>query len=265
MLKDNHKIFESVAIDSYLKRYVNAAKEVCRQSHHTPRFFYQSKYLIYNTESYAEKFAKDLFSKYIRITRGKLYIKCLMFINEQSVGQSYNDIWNNILRPLGKPKGHDKDLIAGMELNGLTTIVGYGKYKAPLYGITSLGKEVLNAVNANEAAYRVLRHFMVDPDEYAMKIINEDLLGTGESWNDLTPETVINFLKETFDSNSSIQKIGSHFYWINKFINAYNESQDFRDLIRKPEITAFISRIALENEPAKRFQKKLAKIDVRLD
>ena len=264
MLKDNHKIFESAKIDPYLKGYVNAAKEVCRQSPYTPRVF-GSRYLVHHTESYAEKFAKELFSKYIKITRGKLYIKCLMFINEQSTGQSYTDIWNNILRPLGKPKGHDKDLITGMELNGLTTIVDYGRYKAPLYGVSSLGKEVLNTVNANEAAYRVLRHFMVDPDEYAMKIINEDLLGTGESWNDLTSETLINFLNETFDPNGSIRKIGSHFYWINKTIQAYKESKDFRELIRKPEVIAFISQIASKNEAAKRFQKKLSKMDVRLD
>ncbi len=203
--------------------------------------------------------------KFLKVTRNLLYIKFLMFIDKHPKC-SYHEIWQNVIYPLlKKDKGHDIDLVKNMVFEGLTYIADYGKYRAPLYSTTELGKRILSIVEVNEDIYRVVRHFTVDPEEYATKIINEDLMGDGESWNDLSVDTVNNMLDELFDPDSRVQDIGSHFYWINKIMSVYKASKDFRDLLRKPETTEFIAKIALTNQAAKNFKNRLAKFDLRYD
>lgn len=203
--------------------------------------------------------------KFLKVTRNLIYIKCLAFI-DKNPKSSYHDIWQNVIYPLlKKPKGHDFDLVKNLPFEGLTYISDYGKYKAPLYASTVLGKRVLDIVAINENIYRVIRHFVVDPEEYATKIINEDLMGDGESWNDLSSETVNNMIDKLFDPNGDIQTIGSHFYWINKIMSVYKASKDFRDLLRKPETTELLAKIALTNQAAKNFKNRLAKFDLRYD
>ena len=66
-----------------------------------------------------------------------------------------------------------------------------------------------------------------------------------------------------FDPNGDIQTIGSHFYWINKILSVYKASKDFRNILRKPETSEFIAKIALNNQAAEIFKKRLAKFDLR--
>jgi hypothetical protein len=93
-------------------------------------------------------------------------------------------------------------------------------------------------------------------------MIQEDLVEGGESWNDLSSETIITMLKSMFEGD--IHKIGSHCYWMNKLIESYKKSDIIRNAINHEDVKSYINTLTISSIEAKNFKKCLAKIDVKL-
>lgn len=91
--------------------------------------------------------------------------------------------------------------------------------------------------------------------------MNEDLMGIGESWNDLTEDSLTKMVGSIFTGD--IYKIKSNYYWINKIINCYKKVEDFRILFTD-NIREFMNSIAKTNTEMSRFIELLNKIDRKL-
>lgn len=194
-----------------------------------------------------------------RVHKDLVYIQILnIFDNNKSY--TYNECWEILFKPRNLKKGHDFDLFKSLAIRKLIKHCGYGKYRAPIFTITELGKLVLNNSRINNTAYRVIRHFDRVKDDFIEKIIQEDLAGQ-ESWKDLLPETVLEMFKSIFTGDIFI--IGSNCYWINKVIDCYKKSKEFRNIINTNAIKSYIECLSLSNTAMNNFKIKLAKINVR--
>ncbi len=91
--------------------------------------------------------------------------------------------------------------------------------------------------------------------------MNEDLMDIGESWNDLTEDSLTKMISSVFTGD--IYKIKSNYYWINKIVNCYKKVEDFRILFTE-NIRTFMNNIAKSNTEMSRFIELLNKIDRKL-
>lgn len=153
---------------------------------------------------------------FIRVNRNLLYIKMLK-VFENGNSYHYNDIWNHVLKPNDIKLGNDKDTYYMLINKNMIVFDHYGFRRKVYYHITEFGKYILNISNINEDVYHIIRHFDKDPDLQREKIMNEDLMGIGESWNDLTEDSLTKMINSVFTGD--IYKIKSNYYWINKIIN----------------------------------------------
>lgn len=195
-----------------------------------------------------------------RVHKDLMYIQILNVFNDNKP-HTYNECWEILFKPCNLKKGHDFDLFKSLAIRALIKHCGYRKYRAPIFTITDLGKLVLNNSRINNTAYRVIRHFDRVKDGFIEKIIKEDLAGQ-ESWKDLLPETVLEMFKSIF--NGDIFNIGSNCYWINKVIDCYKKSKEFRNIVNSDEIKLYINNLSHSNIEMNNFKTKLAKIDVRI-
>ena len=192
-----------------------------------------------------------------RVNRNLLYIKMLK-VFEDGNSYHYEDVWNNILKPNGIKFGNDKDTYNMLINKSMIVFDHYGSKQKKYYRITEFGKYILNISDINEDAYRIIRHFDKDPDLQRERIMNEDLMGIGESWNDLTEDSLTKMVGSIFTGD--IYKIKSNYYWINKIINCYKKVKDFRILFTD-NIREFMNSIAKTNTEMSRFIELLNKID----
>ena len=197
---------------------------------------------------------------FIRVNKNLLYIKMLK-VFEDGNSYHYEDIWNRVLRPNGIKFGNDKELYNMLIHKNMIAFDHYGYRQKMYYHITEFGKYILNISNINENAYRIIRHFDKDPDIQREKIMHEDLMGIGESWNDLTKDSLIKMIGSVFIGD--IYKIKSNYYWINKIVNCYKKVEDFRILFTD-NVRTFMNNIAKSNIEMSKFVELLNKIDRKL-
>lgn len=207
-------------------------------------------------------YLRDMFNllNFTRVNRNLLYIKMLK-VFEDGNSYHYEDIWNCVLKPKGIKFGNDKDTYNMLSNKNMIVFDHYGSRRKMYYRITEFGKYILNISNINEDAYRIIRHFDKDPDLQREKIMREDLMGIGESWNDLTEDSLIKMIGSLFIGD--MYKIKSNYYWINKIVNCYKKVEDFRILFTD-NIRTFMNNIAKANTEMSRFVELLNKIDRKL-
>lgn len=229
---------------------------------------YKKSDVIHTLASYIDNsgvkylYLRDMFSllNFIRVNRNLLYVKMLK-VFEDGNSYHYEDIWNHVLKPKGIKLGNDKDTYNMLINKNMIVFDHYGPRRKMYYHITEFGKYILNISNINEDAYRIIRHFDKDPDLQREKIMNEDLMGIGESWNDLTEDSLIKMIGSVFTGD--IYKIKSNYYWINKIVNCYKKVEDFRILFTD-NIRTFMNNVAKSNIEMSKFVKLLNKIDRKL-
>jgi hypothetical protein len=195
-----------------------------------------------------------------RVNRNLLYIKMLK-VFEDGNSYHYEDVWNHVLKPKCIKYGNDIDTYNTLIDKNMIVFDHHGSRRKKYYRITEFGKYILNISDINEDAYRIIRHFDKDPDLQREKIMNEDLMGIGESWNDLTEDSLIKMISSVFTGN--IYKIKSNYYWINKIVNCYKKVEDFRILFTE-NIRTYMNNIAKSNTEMSRFIELLNKIDRKL-
>lgn len=211
---------------------------------------------------YPIQYLASLYNKFLHLNKDIVYIKMLNVFNDGNP-YSYIDVFNSVLKPQGKRKGYNIDQFKNLINEGYIQYSNVGNTgKTRYYKITEFGKSILEIASINNAAYRVIRHFTkCDNNEFIAKMIQEDLEG-GESWNDLSPETLIIMLKSIFEGD--IHKIGSHCYWMNKLIESYKKSNIIRNAINHEDVKSYINTLTISNTEAKNFKRCIAKLDVKL-
>ena len=68
-----------------------------------------------------------------------------------------------------------------------------------------------------------------------------DLAGE-ESWKDLLPESIVDFLEALFNPSSDIRRLGSAYRWMNNFMYLLKNNDDFYDKIDSPEIMSWLEK-----------------------
>jgi hypothetical protein len=231
---DNYKVFEPTRIWPYVKKLYDSYVQSAYMSLKANNSFK-------NYPTYISVSVPDF--KYMRLTSNILYVQMLKIINGKE-SCSYNDVWQELLKPQGKPKGCDVESFKGLIKNKLIAI--HHHQRATYYEITPFGKTILKIVEINDKINKVLQYSK-------SKDINlEDY--------PITPGQILDIVKSIFDTNSDIQAIGSHGYWLNKLIEFLKNNEQFYNMFFNCDaIKAYI-----DSHPNKlqmdAFKKVLAKI-----
>lgn len=208
--------------------------------------------------TYFPTYSRDNIQKYLKYafrTPGNMYVKMLMRMENEPC--SYREIYNSILKPLGKPMGNDTLSFISMQKRGLMEFDHYGKYRRKFYRITKLGKLIVEAAKTNMVVYRVLRHFMKFEGDFIEYSINVSL--NPETMNDLTPASMVKLLDALFNESSDIHKLGSHIYWSTKLLDALKKNKDCYSLMESDEVKKYLSDNA-SNPYVAKFNEVLARI-----
>lgn len=201
-------------------------------------------------------------NKYVNVSRAKIYIQMLKVFEDGNL-HHYSDIYDLLFKPNNCNYGHDMDLFKMLRSTGMIGNETKGARGKLFYSITPFGKKILEMADINEAAYRIIRHFTSDPDLAREKFMHEDLMGIGQSWNDLTEDSLKEMLESVFSPNGKIFGIKSHHYWVNKIIKCYKTSDEFRAMFT-PSIKAMMENMATNNVYMSRFLKLTNKVDKKL-
>ena len=201
-------------------------------------------------------------NKYVNVSRAKIYVQMLK-VFEDGKHHHYSDIYDILFKPNNCNYGHDMDLFKMLRSTGMIGNKTEGARGKLFYSITPFGKKILEMADINEAAYRIIRHFTSDPDLAREKFMREDLMGIGQSWNDLTEDSLKEMLESVFSPNGKIFKIKSHHYWVNKIVKCYKTSDEFRAMFT-PSIKAMMENMATDNVYMAKFLKLTNKVDKKL-
>ena len=201
-------------------------------------------------------------NKYVNVSRAKIYVQMLKVFEDGNL-HHYSDIYDLLFKPNNCNYGHDIDLFKMLRTTGMIGNETKGARGKLFYSITPFGKKILEIADINEAAYRIIRHFTSDPDLAREKFMREDLMGIGQSWNDLTEDSLKEMLESVFSPNGKIFKNKSHHYWVNKIVKCYKTSDEFRAMFT-PSIKAMMKNMATDNVYMARFLKLTNKVDKKL-
>lgn len=251
-IKDAHHIFEPKSLADYVIPLVNAAPKCAKCER---MWSWQDGFYFADERPLAENIIK--FSKYLSRTTGQMYVK-MMNVIDKCGDASYHEIYNQVLKPLGKPFGNDALSFRGIADNGLMELDHLGKYKRKFFSLTPLGKMVLEIAKANDVAYKPLRHFMKFKDTLdEERMISIQM--SPDSMLDIMPETFVKMLDELLNPSSKLHEIGSYAYWLNKLVECLKKSKPFLDEFNCPEVKTWIES-NMTNVYVQRFNKLFQKI-----
>lgn len=170
------------------------------------------------------------------MTNGKTVMKILRLYAD---GQDhhYSEI-SAVLFP-GKGPGHDIDSFKSLINRGMVKFAGKGKRGRMLYKITPFGQEILKICDMNDVYYKPMRWFCMDEDEMFTNMLKADM-GDDDTGYDTSPEALLNLMKQIFDVNSPIAKLGSRYRWFNKFMQKLLTNQSFYETVNAPETNAWL-------------------------
>lgn len=159
----------------------------------------------------------------------------------------------------GKSKGYDIDCFNGLKYNCFIEFSSKHTYGKMYYKITKLGKEMLKICEVNQPYYRIFRWIRFKGNDLFQAMMKEDLNG-GNTSMDLTPESMLELLKNIFDKNSKMRKIGSAYRWLNNVINAYKQNDEAYSLINSELVEKWMNENSLTNPEINRFKTRIEKI-----
>lgn len=249
-LSDNNKIFIPANKLNFVKKFIDATNE----RFYAYDYVYHPQYTKIIFPAYSTRNVEH-FSKYITRTTGNMYVKMLEVMSKAPC--SYYEIYDAVLKPKGIAFGNDSLSFFDMERRGLIELDHLGKYKRRYFRCTALGKEVVKAANANNVAYKVLRHFLKFKDDFDVYLINISF--NPETMNDVDASAIVAMLKAIFDDNSSLHEVGSHFYFCNQLIKCLKTNATFFELFNCPEVKTYLADNA-SNEAVLKFNKIFSKI-----
>lgn len=205
---DNYKVFELIHIWPYIKKLYDPYVQSAYMALKAQKIVYPS------SKTYPMYIGMSVpIFKYVYLTSNILYVQMLKVINSKE-SCSYNDVWQELLEPQGKPKGYDVESFKGLIKNKLIAI--HHHQRATYYEITPFGKTILKIAEINDKINNVLKYSK-------SKDINlEDYL--------ITSGQILDVVKSIFDTKSDIQAIGSHGYWLNKLIEFLKNNEQFYNM-----------------------------------
>lgn len=248
MLQDYTKIFKPIPVLNFAKKFIDVAN---------PNIF-KKLYFTYSKPKFISAYSQcnvDTFILYTMRTLGNLYIKMLSCIEDMPC--SYQDIYDRLLKPKGKPFGNDVESFKNLEIKGLTEIDHIGKYKKKFFKLTPLGRLVLETAKKNNVAYKVLRHFMKFKDDFDSYLVEVNF--NPETMDDITPISFVEMLDAILNDNSVLHEIGSYAYWCHKLLDSLKKSELFFEMFNCPEVNSYLDN-NVNNQNVQKFKKMLVKI-----
>ncbi len=160
--------------------------------------------------------------------------------------------YNEVCDSLDLAYGHDIDCWRSLISRNMIALSSKKAYGRKFYTITDFGKEILHVIEANNVYFRIARWFKIKGEDMYSAMLKADLAGE-ESWKDLLPESIVDFLEALFNPSSEIRRLGSAYRWMNNFMYLLKNNDDFYDKIDNPEVMSWLEQNKDRYPAASRF------------